>query len=73
MNPVLAQALQDNQAKAQASVNTTDEFISVPVLNQIGQPTGQYQQVPNPNYQKPTVSPALTDVAPNTATAETPV
>lgn len=73
MNPVLAQALQDNQAKAQASVNTTDEFISVPVLNQRGQPTGQYQQVPNPNYQKPTVSPALTDVAPNTATAETPV
>lgn len=73
MNPVLAQAMQANQANAQASVNTTDEFISVPVTNQRGQPTGQYQQVPNPNYQKPTVDPALANVAPNTAATNTPV
>lgn len=73
MNPVLAQAMQANQANAQASVNTTDEFISVPVKNQRGQPTGQYQQVPNPNYQKPSVDPALANVAPNTAATDTPV
>lgn len=64
MNPVLylpatvaASAFDKAVAKDYpATENTTDEFIRSPILNQRGQPTGRYNQVPNPNFIPPSSS-----------------